>query len=384
MSHSDTIKTLPTNGVLLASTHDVEHAAYKIEGETTYAIQFHPEVYHSTDGKQLLQNFLVDIAGLEQDWTPDSFVDETVADLKAKLKKDKVVLGLSGGVDSTVAAILLNKAIGDNLYCIFVNNGLLRKNEFSSVLKQYEGMGLNVKGVDASARFLNALAGVDDPELKRKAIGRVFIEVFDDEAHLIKDVKWLAQGTIYPDVIESVSATGGPSATIKSHHNVGGLPDFMKLKVVEPLKALFKDEVRRVGASMGIDPQLLGRHPFPGPGLAIRILGDITAEKVRILQDVDAIFINGLREWGLYDKVWQAGAMLLPVNSVGVMGDERTYEKCVALRAVESTDGMTADWVNLPYEFLQKTSNDIINKVKGVNRVVYDISSKPPATIEWE
>jgi GMP synthase (glutamine-hydrolysing) len=384
MSHSDTIKTLPTNGVLLASTHDVEHAAYKIEGETTYAIQFHPEVYHSTDGKQLLQNFLVDIAGLEQDWTPDSFVDETVADLKAKLQKDKVVLGLSGGVDSTVAAILLNKAIGDNLYCIFVNNGLLRKNEFSSVLKQYEGMGLNVKGVDASARFLDALAGVDDPELKRKAIGRVFIEVFDDEAHLIKDVKWLAQGTIYPDVIESVSATGGPSATIKSHHNVGGLPDFMKLKVVEPLKALFKDEVRRVGASMGIDPQLLGRHPFPGPGLAIRILGDITAEKVRILQDVDAIFINGLREWGLYDKVWQAGAMLLPVNSVGVMGDERTYEKCVALRAVESTDGMTADWVNLPYEFLQKTSNDIINKVKGVNRVVYDISSKPPATIEWE
>jgi GMP synthase (glutamine-hydrolysing) len=384
MSHSDTIKTLPTNGVLLASTHDVEHAAYKIEGETTYAIQFHPEVYHSTDGKQLLQNFLVDIAGLEQDWTPDSFVDETVADLKAKLQKDKVVLGLSGGVDSTVAAILLNKAIGDNLYCIFVNNGLLRKNEFSSVLKQYEGMGLNVKGVDASARFLNALAGVDDPELKRKAIGRVFIEVFDDEAHLIKDVKWLAQGTIYPDVIESVSATGGPSATIKSHHNVGGLPDFMKLKVVEPLKALFKDEVRRVGASMGINPQLLGRHPFPGPGLAIRILGDITAEKVRILQDVDAIFINGLREWGLYDKVWQAGAMLLPVNSVGVMGDERTYEKCVALRAVESTDGMTADWVNLPYEFLQKTSNDIINKVKGVNRVVYDISSKPPATIEWE
>jgi GMP synthase (glutamine-hydrolysing) len=311
-------------------------------------------------------------------------VDETVADLKAKLQKDKVVLGLSGGVDSTVAAILLNKAIGDNLYCIFVNNGLLRKNEFSSVLKQYEGMGLNVKGVDASARFLDALAGVDDPELKRKAIGRVFIEVFDDEAHLIKDVKWLAQGTIYPDVIESVSATGGPSATIKSHHNVGGLPDFMKLKVVEPLKALFKDEVRRVGASMGIDPQLLGRHPFPGPGLAIRILGDITAEKVRILQDVDAIFINGLREWGLYDKVWQAGAMLLPVNSVGVMGDERTYEKCVALRAVESTDGMTADWVNLPYEFLQKTSNDIINKVKGVNRVVYDISSKPPATIEWE
>jgi GMP synthase (glutamine-hydrolysing) len=384
MSHSDTIKTLPTNGVLLASTHDVENAAYKIEGEFTYAIQFHPEVYHSTDGKQILENFLVSIAGLKQDWTPDSFVEETVANLKSQLTNDKVVLGLSGGVDSTVAAILLNKAIGKNLYCIFVNNGLLRKDEYNSVLKQYEGMGLNVKGVDASDRFLNALAGIDDPEKKRKAIGRVFIEVFDDEAQLIKDVKWLAQGTIYPDVIESVSASGGPSATIKSHHNVGGLPDFMKLKVVEPLKALFKDEVRRVGASMGIDAQLLGRHPFPGPGLAIRILGDITAEKVRILQEVDAIFINGLREWDLYDKVWQAGAMLLPVNSVGVMGDERTYEKCVALRAVESTDGMTADWVNLPYEFLQKTSNAIINKVKGVNRVVYDISSKPPATIEWE
>jgi len=384
MSHSDTIKELPTNGVLLASTHDVENAAYKIEGETTYAIQFHPEVYHSTDGKTLLHNFLVNIAGLEQDWTPDSFVDETVSDLKAKIKNDKVVLGLSGGVDSTVAAILLHKAIGKNLYCIFVNNGLLRKDEFSSVLTQYEGMGLNVKGVDASARFLDALSGLEDPELKRKAIGRVFIEVFDDEAHMIQDVKWLAQGTIYPDVIESVSATGGPSATIKSHHNVGGLPDYMKLNIVEPLKALFKDEVRRVGASMGIDPKLLGRHPFPGPGLAIRILGDITAEKVRILQEVDAIFINGLRDWDLYDKVWQAGAMLLPVNSVGVMGDERTYEKCVALRAVESTDGMTADWVNLPYEFLQKTSNDIINKVKGVNRVVYDISSKPPATIEWE
>ena len=384
MSHSDTIKELPNHGVLLASTHDVENAAYKIEGEPTYAIQFHPEVYHSTDGKILLHNFLVNIAGLQQDWTPDSFVDETVADLKVKIKNDKVVLGLSGGVDSTVAAILLHKAIGKNLYCIFVNNGLLRKDEFSSVLTQYEGMGLNVKGVDASARFLDALSGLEDPELKRKAIGRVFIEVFDDEANMIQDVKWLAQGTIYPDVIESVSATGGPSATIKSHHNVGGLPDYMKLNIVEPLKALFKDEVRRVGASMGIDSKLLGRHPFPGPGLAIRILGDITAEKVRILQEVDAIFINGLRDWDLYDKVWQAGAMLLPVNSVGVMGDERTYEKCVALRAVESTDGMTADWVNLPYEFLQKTSNDIINKVKGVNRVVYDISSKPPATIEWE
>ncbi|WP_411768269.1 glutamine-hydrolyzing GMP synthase [Winogradskyella sp. A3E31] len=384
MSHSDTIKSLPKGSELLASTHDVKNAAYKINDELTYAIQFHPEVYHTTDGKQLLENFLVNIAKVEQDWTPQSFVEETVEELKAKLGDDKVVLGLSGGVDSSVAAMLLHKAIGKNLYCIFVNNGLLRKNEFTDVLKQYEGMGLNVKGVDASARFLDALAGKSDPEEKRKTIGRVFIEVFDDEATSIQDVKWLAQGTIYPDVIESVSATGGPSATIKSHHNVGGLPDFMKLKIVEPLKALFKDEVRRVGASMDMDAKLLGRHPFPGPGLAIRILGDLTAEKVRILQEVDAIFINNLRSWNLYDKVWQAGAMLLPVNSVGVMGDERTYEKCVALRAVESTDGMTADWVNLPYEFLQKTSNEIINKVKGVNRVVYDISSKPPATIEWE
>ncbi|WP_299437623.1 glutamine-hydrolyzing GMP synthase [uncultured Aquimarina sp.] len=384
MSHSDTIKSLPTGGVLLASTGDVANAAYKIENEETYAIQFHPEVYHSTDGKQLLDNFLIDIAGVQPDWTPNSFVDTTVAELKEKIGNDKVVLGLSGGVDSTVAAVLLHKAIGSNLHCIFVNNGLLRKNEFSSVLKQYEGMGLNVKGVDASARFLDALAGESDPEGKRKIIGRVFIEVFDDEAHLIEDAKWLAQGTIYPDVIESVSVNGGPSATIKSHHNVGGLPDFMKLKIVEPLKMLFKDEVRRVGASMDLDPELLGRHPFPGPGLAIRILGDITPEKVSILQEVDAIFINGLKDNDLYNKVWQAGAILLPVQSVGVMGDERTYEKCVALRAVESTDGMTADWVNLPYEFLQKTSNEIINRVKGVNRVVYDISSKPPATIEWE
>ncbi|MGM0932439.1 MAG: glutamine-hydrolyzing GMP synthase [Bacteroidota bacterium] len=384
MSHSDTIKELPENSIRLASTTDVLNAAYRIEGEETFAIQFHPEVYHSTDGKQLLENFLVRIAGVAQTWTPGKFVDLTVSELREKIGDDKVVLGLSGGVDSSVAAVLLHKAIGKNLYCIFVNNGLLRKNEFESVLHQYKDMGLNVKGVDASARFLKALEGISEPEAKRKAIGNTFIEVFDDEAHEIKDVTYLAQGTIYPDVIESVSVSGGPSATIKSHHNVGGLPDFMKLKIVEPLKMLFKDEVRRVGAELEIDKELLGRHPFPGPGLAIRILGDITAEKVRILQEVDHIFIQGLRDWMLYDKVWQAGAILLPVSSVGVMGDERTYEKVVALRAVESTDGMTADWVNLPYEFLQKTSNSIINRVKGVNRVVYDISSKPPATIEWE
>ncbi|MEO8516387.1 MAG: glutamine-hydrolyzing GMP synthase [Flavobacterium sp.] len=383
MSHSDSIKALPTNGVRIASTHDVENAAYRIEGEQTYAIQFHPEVYHSTDGKQMLENFLVKIAEVPQNFTPNAFVEEIVAEMQEKIQEDKVVLGLSGGVDSTVAAVLLHKAIGKNLYCIFVNNGLLRKNEFASVLEQYKGMGLNVKGVDASERFLSELAGVSDPETKRKIIGRVFIEVFDDESHLIENVKFLAQGTIYPDVIESVSVKG-PSATIKSHHNVGGLPDYMKLQIVEPLRMLFKDEVRRVGATLGINPELLGRHPFPGPGLSIRILGDITPEKVQILQDVDAVFINGLKEHGLYDKVWQAGAILLPINSVGVMGDERTYEKVVALRAVESTDGMTADWVHLPYEFLMKISNDIINKVKGVNRVVYDISSKPPATIEWE
>ncbi len=384
MSHADTIQALPPDAELLASTNDVGFAAFKFKGEDTYGIQFHPEVYHTTEGKLVLENFLVHIAGVAQTWTPDAFVGTTVSELREKIGSEKVVLGLSGGVDSTVAAVLLHKAIGTHLHCIFVNNGLLRKNEFRDVLDQYKGMGLNVKGVDASARFLDALEGEKDPELKRKIIGRVFIEVFDDEAHQIDDAQWLAQGTIYPDVIESVSATGGPSETIKSHHNVGGLPDFMKLKVVEPLKMLFKDEVRRVGASMGINEERLGRHPFPGPGLAIRILGDITREKVAMLQEVDAIFIDGLREWKLYDKVWQAGAMLLPVHSVGVMGDERTYEKCVALRAVESTDGMTADWVNLPYEFLQKTSNDIINKVPGVNRVVYDISSKPPATIEWE
>lgn len=383
MSHSDTISELPHNGVRLASTNDVANAAYRIEGEDTYAIQFHPEVYHTKDGKQLLDNFLIEIAGVDPSWTPAAFVDTTVAQLKEKIGKDKVVLGLSGGVDSTVAAILLHKAIGENLYCVFVNNGLLRKDEFSSVLEQYKGMGLNVTGVDAADQFMKALKDKSDPEQKRKAIGGTFIDVFDQQATAIKNVVYLAQGTIYPDVIESVSVNG-PSVTIKSHHNVGGLPDYMKLKIVEPLRMLFKDEVRRVGAQMGIDPKLLGRHPFPGPGLAIRILGDVTPEKVRILQEVDHIFIQGLRKWDLYDKVWQAGAMLLPVNSVGVMGDERTYEKVVALRAVESTDGMTADWVDLPYKFLQETSNNIINRVKGVNRVVYDISSKPPATIEWE
>ena len=384
MSHGDTIATIPNHYKVIASTNDVKVAAYHIEGEQTYALQFHPEVYHSKDGATILKNFLVDICGFQQDWTPALFVEETVANLKQKIGNDKVVLGLSGGVDSTVAGVLLNKAIGENLYCIFVDNGLLRKGEFESVLEQYKGMGLNVKGVNAKNRFYDVLAGVSDPEKKRKAIGSMFIDVFDDESNQLENVKWLAQGTIYPDVIESVSATGGPSQTIKSHHNVGGLPDYMKLKVVEPLNTLFKDEVRRIGKSMGIDKELLGRHPFPGPGLAIRILGDITAEKVSILQEVDHIFISSLRTAGLYDKVWQAGAIFLPVQSVGVMGDERTYEYAVALRAVESTDGMTADWVHLPYEFLAKVSNDIINKVKGINRVVYDISSKPPATIEWE
>ena len=383
MSHSDTIDQLPDGGLLLASTEDVKNAAYCIEGETTFGIQFHPEVYHTKDGKKLLENFLIKIAKIQQNWTPDSFLEMTVKEIAETVGDEKVILGLSGGVDSTVAAVLLNKAIGKQLHCVFVNNGLLRKNEFKSVLNQYEGMGLNVKGVDASGQFLKALKGEIDPEKKRKIIGNTFIDVFDDESKKIPGVSWLAQGTIYPDVIESISVNG-PSATIKSHHNVGGLPNYMKLKLVEPLKMLFKDEVRRVGASIGINPELLGRHPFPGPGLGIRILGDITAEKVNILQEVDAIFINGLKSWELYDQVWQAGAMLLPVNSVGVMGDERTYEKCVALRAVQSTDGMTADWVDLPYAFLQKMSNEIINKVKGVNRVVYDIGSKPPATIEWE
>ena len=383
MSHSDTIKKLPEDAIQLASTSDVANAAYVMDNDMTYGIQFHPEVYHSTDGKQLLQNFLVDIADISPDWTSDAFVETTVATLIEQLGEDKVILGLSGGVDSSVAAILLHRAIGPNLYCIFVNNGLLRKNEYNEVLWQYKGLGLNVKGVDASKQFLDALAGERDPETKRKIIGKVFIDVFDEESHKVEGAKWLAQGTIYPDVIESISVNG-PSATIKSHHNVGGLPDFMKLKVVEPLKMLFKDEVRRVGATLEIPKEILGRHPFPGPGLGIRILGDITYENVSMLQEADALFIQGLRDHGLYDDVWQAGVMLLPVQSVGVMGDERTYEKCVALRAVTSTDGMTADWVHLPYVFLQEISNQIINRVPGINRVVYDISSKPPATIEWE
>ena len=383
MSHSDTIKEIPKNSSLIASTFDVEFAAFEFNDEKTYGIQFHPEVYHSEDGSRILENFLVNISNIKQNWTPDSFVEMTLKNLKNQIGKDKVILGLSGGVDSTVAAVLLNESIGNQLTCIFVNNGLLRKNEYNSVLNQYKGMGLNVKGVDYSELFLTNLKGESDPESKRKIIGNTFIDVFDDESKKIKGVSWLAQGTIYPDVIESISVNG-PSATIKSHHNVGGLPDYMKLKIVEPLRMLFKDEVRKVGSSLSIDKSILGRHPFPGPGLAIRILGEITIEKLNVLQKVDSIFIEGLKKWNLYDNIWQAGAMLLPVNSVGVMGDERTYEKCVALRAVQSTDGMTADWVDLPYEFLQKISSEIINKVSGVNRVVYDISSKPPATIEWE
>lgn len=383
MSHGDTIKELPQNFQAITSTPDVKVAGFKIAEESTYGIQFHPEVYHSVDGKTLLQNFIVRICGAKQDWTPESFVEETIADLKSKIGDDKVVLGLSGGVDSSVAAMLLHQAIGTQLYCIFVDNGLLRKNEFEAVLHQYKDLGLNIKGVDSKDRFYKELKGISDPEQKRKVIGRVFIEVFDDEANQIKEVKWLGQGTIYPDVIESKSVKG-PSATIKSHHNVGGLPDFMKLEVVEPLNALFKDEVREAGRAMGLPESLLGRHPFPGPGLAIRILGDITPEKVDMLQQVDYIFIQGLKDENLYDDVWQAGAILLPVQSVGVMGDERTYENAVALRAVTSTDGMTADWCHLPYDFLARVSNKIINQVKGINRVVYDISSKPPATIEWE
>jgi GMP synthase (glutamine-hydrolysing) len=381
MSHGDTITKIPSNFKIIAGTNDVTVAACKIENENTWAVQFHPEVYHSEDGTIILNNFVQHICGCKQDWTPASFIETTVHELKAQLGNDRVVLGLSGGVDSTVASVLLNKAIGKNLFCIFVDNGLLRKNEFETVLENYKTLGLNVIGVQAASRFYEALQGIADPETKRKIIGKGFIDVFDEEAHKLQDIKWLAQGTIYPDRIESLSITG---MVIKSHHNVGGLPEKMNLKVVEPLQLLFKDEVRKVGKTLGIPESLIQRHPFPGPGLGVRILGDITPEKVRMLQEADDIFITGLKEHDLYNQVWQAGAILLPIQSVGVMGDERTYENAVALRAVLSTDGMTADWAKLPYEFLSKISNEIINKVKGINRVVYDISSKPPATIEWE
>ena len=391
MSHGDTITALPEGFRCIASTDKVKFAAYQADNEQLWGVQFHPEAFHSEQGTLLLKNFAVDICGSRQDWSPASFVDSTVAQLKQELGNDRVILGLSGGVDSSVAAVLLNKAIGNRLTCIFVNHGLLRKNEFEDVMRDYECLGLNVIGVDASEKFFSELAGVTDPEKKRKIIGKGFIDVFDAEAMKIKDAKWLAQGTIYPDRIESLNITG---KTIKSHHNVGGLPEKMNLKLCEPLKWLFKDEVRRVGRQMGMPEHLIGRHPFPGPGLAVRILGDITREKVAVLQEADDIFIRGLREWkttdkdgrqtSLYDQVWQAGVILLPVQSVGVMGDERTYEKAVALRAVTSQDAMSADWAHLPYEFLAKVSNDIINHVKGVNRVCYDVSSKPPATIEWE
>ena len=383
MSHGDTISKLPTGAKVIASTNSVSNAAYSIEDYNLYALQFHPEVFHTKNGLKIFENFFIKELSFIQEWNPESFIDRSVDDLKSKLKNDKVILGLSGGVDSSVASVLLDKAIGDNLYCVFVNNGLLRKGEFDEVLKQYEGMGLNVKGVDSSDLFINALKGVSDPEKKRKIIGNIFVEVFEQESKKIEDAKWLAQGTIYPDVIESISVKG-PSATIKSHHNVGGLPEKMNLKVVEPLKMLFKDEVRKIGNSLNMSKDILNRHPFPGPGLGIRILGEVNYESIRLIQEADKIYIDGLKKWDLYDKIWQAGSILLPVKSVGVMGDERTYERCVALRAVVSTDGMTADWYEFPNDFLKEVSNNIINKVSGINRVVYDISSKPPATIEWE
>lgn len=381
MSHGDTITSIPDSFRTIASTEDVKIAAYQIENEKVWGVQFHPEVYHTLEGTRLLCNFVENICGCKRDWSPASFIENTVAELKRTLGDDKVILGLSGGVDSSVTAVLLNKAIGKNLTCIFVDHGLLRKNEFEDVMRDYESLGLNVIGVDARDKFYGELAGVTNPEQKRKIIGKGFIDVFEQEARKIKDAKWLAQGTIYPDCIESLSITG---TVIKSHHNVGGLPEKMNLKLCEPLRLLFKDEVRRVGKELGMKDVLIDRHPFPGPGLAVRILGDITPEKVAILQEADDIFIRGLREWGLYDKVWQALAVLLPVQSVGVMGDERTYERAVVLRAVTSTDAMTADWAQLPYDFLAKISTEIIRKVKGINRVVYDISSKPPSTIEWE
>ncbi len=387
MSHSDTIKDLPYDFKVIARSESIPVAAFKAsEGyapNPVYAIQFHPEVTHTTDGSQLLKNFIVDICGAQQDWTPAAFIHETVERIKLQAGTQKVVMALSGGVDSTVAATLIHRAIGDNLYCIFVDNGLLRKGEFEQVLEGYKHLGLNTKGVDARHRFYDALKDVSDPEAKRKIIGKGFIDVFNEEAQQLTDVHFLGQGTIYPDVIESMSVHG-PSATIKSHHNVGGLPEIMKLSLIEPLRALFKDEVRKVGRELGIDEIFIGRHPFPGPGLGIRILGAVSEEKVTMLQEADAIYIQHLRDSGMYKEVWQAGAILLPVQSVGVMGDERTYEFTCALRAVTSVDGMTADWAHLPYDLLARISNDIINRVKGINRVVYDISSKPPATIEWE